>query len=98
MGLRLAEGVDVGRIAQLYGVEAVDWTAVDRLVASGHLMRDGEHIALTGSGRLLLDHILGLIAAPTRAWAVRPELPAPAPRRAWAARPWPVRSSRAMKR
>ena len=38
--------------------------AIDRLVASGHLSRDGGRIALTASGRLLLDHILGEIAAP----------------------------------
>ena len=64
MGLRLAEGVDAGRIAELYGAQAVDWSAVDRLVASGHLTRTDSRIALTGSGRLLLDHILGLVAAP----------------------------------
>ena len=63
MGLRLAEGVDAGRIAQLYGVEAVDWKAVERLVSSGHLVRDDSRIRLTDSGRLLLDHILGLVAA-----------------------------------
>jgi len=63
MGLRLAEGVDAGRIAQLYSVEAVDRGAVDRLVDSGHLTRDDSRIRLTDSGRLLLDHILGLIAA-----------------------------------
>lgn len=63
-GLRLAEGVNAGRIAEHHGVEAVDWIAVDRLVSSGHLSREGQRIALTGSGRLLLDHILGLIAAP----------------------------------
>jgi putative oxygen-independent coproporphyrinogen III oxidase len=64
MGLRLAEGVDAGRIAELYGAEAVEWSAVDRLAASGHLVRDGTRIRLTESGRLLLDHILGLVAAP----------------------------------
>ncbi len=63
MGLRLAEGVDAGRITQLCSLEAVDWKAVDRLVASGHLTRDDSRIRLTDSGRLLLDHILGLIAA-----------------------------------
>jgi putative oxygen-independent coproporphyrinogen III oxidase len=62
MGLRLAEGVDADRIARRYGTEAVDWTAVERLVASGHLVREGKRVALTSRGRLLLDHILGLIA------------------------------------
>lgn len=63
MGLRLAEGLDADAIAERYGVQAVDWNAVERLVASGHLHRSGTRIALTGTGRLLLDHILGEIAA-----------------------------------
>jgi oxygen-independent coproporphyrinogen-3 oxidase len=63
MGLRLAEGVDAERIEQRFGVTSVDWPRVDRLAASGHLFRDGGRIALTPSGRLLLDHILGEIAA-----------------------------------
>ena len=65
MGLRLAEGIDAGAIARRFGRETiVDWREVDRLVASGHLVRDGGRIALTGRGRLLLDYILGRIAAP----------------------------------
>jgi oxygen-independent coproporphyrinogen-3 oxidase len=64
MGLRLREGVDAGAIADRFGLESVvDWSRVDRLVDSGHLKRDGSHIALTPAGRLLLDHILGEIAA-----------------------------------
>jgi oxygen-independent coproporphyrinogen-3 oxidase len=64
MGLRLREGVDAGAIAERFGLVAVvDWSRVDRLVDSGHLTRDGTRIALTARGRLLLDHILGEIAA-----------------------------------
>ena len=64
MGLRLAEGVDADAIAARVGVgQVVDWRRVDRLVASGHLSRCDGRIALTGRGRLLLDHILGAIAA-----------------------------------
>jgi len=63
MGLRLAEGIDAGAIADRFGVDAVDWDAVERLSASGHLKRAGTDIALTRRGRLLLDHILGEIAA-----------------------------------
>lgn len=63
MGLRLAEGIDAGAIERRFGVDAVDCHAVDRLVRSGHLKRDGTRISLTGAGRLLLDHILGEIAA-----------------------------------
>jgi oxygen-independent coproporphyrinogen-3 oxidase len=64
MGLRLREGVDADAIADRYGLpEIVDWGRVERLVASGHMRRDGKQIALTARGRLLLDHILGEIAA-----------------------------------
>ena len=55
MGLRLREGLDARDLA-------VDWRAVERLQASGHLWREDNRIGLTGAGRLLLDHILGLIA------------------------------------
>jgi len=64
MGLRLREGIDAGAIAERLGLERiVDWHRVDRLVASGHLTRDGTRIATTPRGRLLLDHLLGEIAA-----------------------------------
>ena len=64
MGLRLAEGVDAEAIAARFGLPAiVDWLAVDRLVASGHLSREGPRICTTEAGRILLDRILGDIAA-----------------------------------
>jgi len=63
MGLRLAEGVDAGSIARRFGRPAVNWQAVDGLVASGHLVRRGERIATTAAGRLLLDRVLAEIAA-----------------------------------
>jgi putative oxygen-independent coproporphyrinogen III oxidase len=63
MGLRLSEGIDAGAIARRFGLESiVDWPRVERLVGLGHLSRDGEHIAATRSGRLLLEAILGEIA------------------------------------
>jgi oxygen-independent coproporphyrinogen-3 oxidase len=63
MGLRLAEGIDPEAMAIRFCLAGVvDWSRIDRLVASGHLMRNGSRIALTASGRLLLDHILGEIA------------------------------------
>jgi len=63
MGLRLSEGIDASAIARRFGMSAiVDWRRVDRLVGSGHLVRNGERIAVTGAGRLLLDRILGEIA------------------------------------
>ena len=64
MGLRLREGIDPQAIANRFGLPAiVDWDRVDRLIASGHLQREGTRIALTAAGRLLLDHILGEIVA-----------------------------------
>lgn len=64
MGLRLADGIDPEAIAMRFGLAGVvDWSRIERLVASGHLERTGRCIALTASGRLLLDYILGEIAA-----------------------------------
>ncbi|MGN6850164.1 MAG: radical SAM family heme chaperone HemW [Sphingomicrobium sp.] len=64
MGLRLREGVDAEAIAGRFVLPSiVDWPRVDRLACSGHLTRTGTKIALTPKGRLLLDHILGEIAA-----------------------------------
>jgi putative oxygen-independent coproporphyrinogen III oxidase len=64
MGLRLAEGIDAEAIAGRFGLPTiVDWARVERLADSGHLVEDGTRIALTPRGRLLLDHILGEIAA-----------------------------------
>jgi oxygen-independent coproporphyrinogen-3 oxidase len=73
MGLRLREGIDVQAAADRFGLPTmVDWSRVDRLVASRHLTREDTRIALTARGRLLLDHILGEIAlaAEPRALAV----------------------------
>jgi oxygen-independent coproporphyrinogen-3 oxidase len=63
MGLRLAEGIDAGAIAARFGLDSiVDWRAVDRLVASGQLTRDGARIAATPAGRLVLNRVLAEIA------------------------------------
>ena len=72
MGLRLRDGIDAGAIAKRFELASiVDWRRVDRLVGSGHLTREGTHIATTARGRLLLDHILGEIAlAEPRVYAV----------------------------
>jgi oxygen-independent coproporphyrinogen-3 oxidase len=71
MGLRLREGVDAEAIADRFGrATIVDWGRVDRLVGSGHLERNGARLNLTPSGRLLLDHILGEIAAVSMDYAV----------------------------
>ena len=70
MGLRLGEGIDAGAAAERFQRPLVDWSRVDRLVAAGYLTRGGTRIALTSSGRLLLDHILGEIAAAEPRYAV----------------------------
>ena len=71
MGLRLRKGVDAAAIAKRFGFESiVDWSRVDRLVASGHLESDRGRIALTSTGRLVLDHILGQVAAGRPSYAV----------------------------
>lgn len=63
MGLRLAEGIDVETVGRRFGLpQIVDWNRVNSLVRSGHLRRHGWRIALSASGRLLLDYILGEIA------------------------------------
>jgi len=65
MGLRLTEGIDAQAIAGRFGLlSIVDWERVDRLVHSAHLTREGQRIAITSKGRLLLDAILGEIALP----------------------------------
>jgi oxygen-independent coproporphyrinogen-3 oxidase len=74
MGLRLAEGFDADAAARRFGFEAiVDWHQVDRLVASGHLLRDGGRVRATPAGRLLLDRILAEIAIDAPISAERPE-------------------------
>lgn len=65
MGLRLTEGIDPARIARRFGLDRLlDEEAVARLVESGHLEWQSERLRTTPPGRLLLDHILGRIAAP----------------------------------
>ena len=64
MGLRLAEGLDTGLIANRLGIDTlVDPAAVEALTRSGHLDRDGPRIRATPAGRLILDHVLAKIAA-----------------------------------
>lgn len=65
MGLRLAEGIDPEAIRMRFGLDRLlDGQAVQRLVDSGHLEWAGTTLRTTANGRLLLDHILGLIADP----------------------------------
>ena len=80
MGLRLSEGIDAAAIARRFGLESiVDWRQVERLVASGHLSREGERISATSAGRLLLDSILAAVAAAEPIAAAGEPLPVSAP-------------------
>jgi putative oxygen-independent coproporphyrinogen III oxidase len=63
MGLRLSEGIDVAALEERFEVPIIDWRAVCRLVESGHVERSGSRIRAAAAGRILLDHVLGEIAA-----------------------------------
>jgi oxygen-independent coproporphyrinogen-3 oxidase len=54
MGLRLAEGVDLGRIGAGY----VDLDAVERLAGHGLIVRAGERLRVTDAGMPVLEGIL----------------------------------------
>jgi oxygen-independent coproporphyrinogen-3 oxidase len=63
MGLRLAEGIDVGTLERRFEVPVVKWPAVERLSGEGLLERNGRRIRATSGGRLVLDSLLAEIAA-----------------------------------
>jgi len=63
MGLRLAEGIDAQALQQRFEIPLVDWDRVERLAASGLMVRDRAKMAVTPAGRLVLDRILAEIAA-----------------------------------
>jgi putative oxygen-independent coproporphyrinogen III oxidase len=63
MGLRLSEGIDPQAMERRFGKPVIDDAAVSRLVASGHLEREGDRIRTSPAGRLLLDRVLAEIAA-----------------------------------
>jgi oxygen-independent coproporphyrinogen-3 oxidase len=61
MGLRLREGIDLGRIAMLGEAPIaalVDEPAIARLAEQGFMARDGDHLRVREAGMLLLDAIL----------------------------------------
>jgi oxygen-independent coproporphyrinogen-3 oxidase len=61
MGLRLAEGVDLARLALLGG--ALDETKLTALEADGLVTRDGSRLAATPQGRLVLNRLILELAA-----------------------------------
>lgn len=61
MGLRLAEGVDLGHIAARSDMDVgalIDDAAAARMADIGLLTRSADHVTITGAGQLLLDAIL----------------------------------------
>ena len=61
MGLRLTEGIDLARIEMRSGLRReafVDADAVARLVEQGLMVGEGDLLAVTDDGILLLDSIL----------------------------------------
>ncbi len=66
MGLRLAEGVDLGRIAALSGVEEaalIDRGAAEKLEALELVHMAGAHLTVTEQGMPLLDALLAELVA-----------------------------------
>jgi putative oxygen-independent coproporphyrinogen III oxidase len=64
MGLRLAEGIDLGRISAGTGIaKLVDAKACTRLEGQGLLSQQGSRLTVSPAGMLLLDSILPLIVA-----------------------------------
>ena len=62
MGLRLAEGIDVGALEERFGVGVVDRRSVRELTDSGFLAASADRLAVTPQGRLVLDHLLARLA------------------------------------
>jgi len=62
MGLRLEEGVSLARYARLAG-HALDEARIESLMHEGLLLRNGDRIATTQQGRLVLDALLGRLLA-----------------------------------
>lgn len=62
MGLRLAEGIDLRRLHAISG-RAPRTHIVDALSAQGLVRRQGERLAATASGRLVLERIILELAA-----------------------------------
>jgi putative oxygen-independent coproporphyrinogen III oxidase len=58
MGLRLAEGIDLGRMEY-----PIDFEAVARLSGQGLIEREGDRLRVTQPGMLLLDRILAEIVS-----------------------------------
>jgi oxygen-independent coproporphyrinogen-3 oxidase len=64
MGLRLEEGVDLARLAEVTGItELVDEAAVARLAGHGLVIRNDSRLQVTPAGMLVLNRIIAEIVA-----------------------------------
>jgi oxygen-independent coproporphyrinogen-3 oxidase len=62
MGLRLAEGIDLARLSAIDGRE-IDAKRIGALAGEGLLRRDGNRLAATPKGRLVLERLILELAA-----------------------------------
>ena len=62
MALRLAEGLDLARLEALSG-RALDAKTLDVLEGGGLLARNGQRLAATQAGRLVLERLILELAA-----------------------------------
>ena len=62
MGLRLAEGIDLDRLAAIGG-RALDETRMSALEGDGLVTRNGSRLAATPDGRLVLNRLILELAA-----------------------------------
>jgi putative oxygen-independent coproporphyrinogen III oxidase len=62
MGLRLSEGIDLNRLPAIYG-RGLDETRIGALASDGLLRREGDRLAATTKGRLVLNRLILELAA-----------------------------------
>ncbi len=62
MGLRLAEGIDLDRLAAIGG-RVLDETRLSALISDGLVARNGSRLAATQDGRLVLNRLILELAA-----------------------------------
>jgi oxygen-independent coproporphyrinogen-3 oxidase len=60
--LRLSEGIDLKRLANIYRRD-LDETRMSALASDGLLKRDGDRLAATPKGRLVLNRLILELAA-----------------------------------
>jgi oxygen-independent coproporphyrinogen-3 oxidase len=62
MSLRLSEGCDLARFAEMKG-KAIPTNRINPLIENGFLQQDGDMIRATTTGRLILNRVLLELAA-----------------------------------